>query len=174
MKMYTITTTNNPNHTCDWCEGKVQATRKIRNNNAEWTNYACEEHYHTHFTSYIDFPEVAEVIEPTIETTQIKTIAKPKSINKILSFITILTISLSLLISPIANACNQNNYTYSKIFYVKSSNYDYYTGSNLYISWIMDENGDIWVIESFDDISGQWLDAEINSNYEITDYTILN
>jgi len=92
--------------------------------------------------------------------------------KKLTSLLSILTISLSLLISPIANACNQNNYTYSKIFYVQSSNYDQH--SNLYISSILDENGDLWVIESFNDISGQWLDATINQSYEITDYKIMH
>jgi len=37
----------------------------------------------------------------------------------------------------------------------------------------MDENGDIYYIESFDNISNQWLDATINNYGEILSYEIM-
>jgi len=84
--------------------------------------------------------------------------------KKLLSFVSILTISLSLLISSTVLASTA---TKQIILHVQSSNYDYHT--NLYIAEVMDENGDLWEIQSYDDISGQWLDATINNDYEIID-----
>jgi len=40
--------------------------------------------------------------------------------------------------------------------------------------FVDEENGDVYVIQSFDDISNQWLDAVITNDGEITGYTFLN
>ena len=85
--------------------------------------------------------------------------------------LSILTLSLSLLISSSVLASYPSTATKQIILHVESSNYDIH--SKLYIAETMDENGDIYIIQSFDDISGQWLDATINQNYEITNYTIM-
>lgn len=58
------------------------------------------------------------------------------------------------------------------ILHVQSCNYD--TNCNYYISKVMDENGELYAIESYDNISGQWLNATINKDGEITGYTIMN
>lgn len=91
--------------------------------------------------------------------------------KKPIQFLTILTLSLTLLTTSaaIATTHNQNS---SIILYVKSSNYDQYT--NLYISQTLDENGELYVIQSHDNISNHWLDATINQSYEITDYKIMD
>ena len=79
-----------------------------------------------------------------------------------------LTLSLSLLISSTTIAAQTNQI----ILHVQSSILDPY--SNLYIAEVMTENGDLYVTQSFDDISGQWLDATINQDYEITNYKIMD
>ena len=86
---------------------------------------------------------------------------------------TILTISFTLLLSSVALATTNHYQTTNQIIlHVNQCNYDQY--SNLYISEVMTENEEVYVIESFDDISNQWLDATINYDYEIIDYTIMN
>ena len=85
---------------------------------------------------------------------------------------TVLTISFTLLLSSIALASTNYQTTNQIILHVNTCNYDQYT--NLYISEVMTENGDIYVIESFDNISGEWLNATINKDYEIIDYTIMD
>jgi len=85
---------------------------------------------------------------------------------------TILTISFTLLLSSVALASTNYKTTNQIILHVNTCNYDQYT--NLYISEVMTENGDIYVIESFDNISGEWLNATINKDYEIIDYTIMD
>jgi len=86
---------------------------------------------------------------------------------------TILTISFTLLLSSATLATTNNYQTTSQIIlHVNTCNYDQY--SNLYISEVLTENEEVYVIESFDDISNQWLDATINKDYEIIDYTIMN
>jgi len=85
---------------------------------------------------------------------------------------TILTLSFTLLLSSVALASTNYKTTNQIILHVNTCTFDQY--SNLYISEVMTENGDIYVIESYDDISGQWLDATINEEYEIIDYTIMN
>jgi len=57
------------------------------------------------------------------------------------------------------------------ILHVNSSILD--TNSNLYIDEVQTENGDVYTIESYDNISNCWLNATINEDYEITDYKIM-
>jgi|GEM_PF-6331690 len=82
--------------------------------------------------------------------------------------ITILTLSLTLLIS--SSVLTSNNYS-SIILHVNSSTFD--TSSNLYISQAMTENEEIYSIQSYDNISNQWLDATITANGKITTYKIM-
>ena len=85
---------------------------------------------------------------------------------------TILTISFTLLLSSVALASTNHYQTTNQIIlHGNTCNYDQY--SNLYISEVMTENEEVYVIESYDDISGEWLNATINKDYEIIDYTIL-
>lgn len=95
------------------------------------------------------------------------------------SILSILTLSISLsilcLIPSNVAACSTypSHKTYNTIIlHVQSSNYDYHT--NLYIAEVMDENGDIYIIQSYDNISDQWLDATITLDGEIIDYTIMD
>ena len=81
-----------------------------------------------------------------------------------------LTLSLSLLISSTTIAAPTQ--TNQIILHVQSSIPDPY--SNLYIAEVLDENGDLYVIQSYDDISNHWLDATINQDYEILNYTIMD
>jgi len=77
-------------------------------------------------------------------------------------------LSLTILIpSTIQNFIPTN----SIILHVQSSNYNQST--NLYTSSVMTENGDTYAIESFDNISNQWLDATINNYGEILSYEIM-
>ena len=91
-----------------------------------------------------------------------------KKLN-ILKSLSILTLTLSLLISSTVLASAQTNQI---ILHVNSSILD--TNSNLYIAEVQTENGDIYVIESYDNISNQWLDATITNQGEITGYTIMD
>jgi len=84
---------------------------------------------------------------------------------------TVLTISFTLLISSVALASTNYKTTNQIILHVNTCNYDQY--SNLYISEVLTENEEVYIIQSYDDISGQWLDATINKEYEIIDYSIL-
>jgi hypothetical protein len=88
--------------------------------------------------------------------------------KKPIQLLTILTLSFTLLLS---SATLANTVTKQIILHVNSCNYDQYT--NLYITSALDENGELYIIESHDNISEQWLDATINQSYEITDYTIM-
>jgi len=85
---------------------------------------------------------------------------------------TVLTISFTLLLSSIALASTNYQTTNQIILHVNTCNYDQY--SNLYISEVLTENEEVYVIQSYDNISNQWLDATINHDYEIIDYTIMN
>ena len=85
---------------------------------------------------------------------------------------TILTISFTLLLSSVALASTNYKTTNQIILHVNQCNYDQY--SNLYISEVLTENEEVYVIQSYDNISNQWLDATINHDYEIIDYTIMN
>lgn len=57
------------------------------------------------------------------------------------------------------------------ILYVQQSNFD--SKANIWVSEVLDENGDYYVIESYDNITGQWLNADINRAGEITGCKLL-
>ena len=88
--------------------------------------------------------------------------------KKLTQILSILTIYLAILIPSTVLASTATNQI---ILHVNSSILD--THTNLYIAEVMTENGDLYVIESYDDISNQWLDAKINQSGEILDYTIM-
>ena len=80
--------------------------------------------------------------------------------------ITVLTLSLTLLISSSVLAS-----TNKIILHVNNSTFN--PTQNLYLDQVMDENGDVYLISSYDDISGKWLNATIINDGAITGYTFL-
>lgn len=85
--------------------------------------------------------------------------------------LTCLTLSLTVLVSSSVVASNFKAND-SIILHVNSSTYDSNFGQ--YISQVQDEKGDVYIIQSYDDISNQWLDASIDQYGEILEYTFLN
>jgi len=91
--------------------------------------------------------------------------------KKLLSILTIsaILISGSVYLSNTTTTVNQTN---SIILHVQQSVYD--TNTNLYIDKVADENGDLYIIKSTDNISNQWLDATITNQGAITNYKIMS
>ena len=90
--------------------------------------------------------------------------------KKLISTLSVITLSLMLLTSSALSATT--NTINQIILHVQSSTLDHY--SNLYIAEVLDENGDLYTIQSYDNISNKWLDATITDQGEITDYKILD
>jgi len=95
-----------------------------------------------------------------------------KKLISIISLSLILLTSIAVLATNTTNSSTNQTQTNSIILYVKSSILD--PNTNFYIAEVLTENGDLYVIQSFDDISGHWLDATITAQGEITDYTIMD
>lgn len=82
--------------------------------------------------------------------------------KKLISFISVLTLALSLLIPSTVLAAQTKTHYYTMI--VKATNSTYNQSEQVYQTTLQDEDGNNWIILTQDNISGQWFNAIVSDN----------